>query len=557
MDNFKRSLYAARARGTFEKAKLKATYEGDFQPPKEKHVQTIIWTLQGQNPKTTPEVAFESLMQRLLSKNWATVLKTLIIVHRGIGQIGPGYSKRLGEVTAPLDKFHDPSERGNSHNPLIQAYWAYIQSQAASFAQKSSAFLVPQANRAEFFARLAPDELMEQAASLNDSFKKLVAIGPVADQAQKNCGFKVTANTVEVVLKEGVKLYETMEMVIEVLIDKFTDLENEAEAAKLYKEFDQSTATLKKFISFASNISPAIEFPAPNFVERPPEVLVSILSYVSEGSPLKMSKEEVEEQRKLLEQFEQEKKKKDELHAAPLIGEEISQGFSQFQPMAAAPQMSSFEAEMTAPQGVPQSQPMAAAPQMPSFEQAMTIPQSVPQSQPMAAAPQMPSFEQVMTAPQSAPQSQPMAAAPQMPSFESAVMSGYNQPQVQQMPPPGMQMPNPAMQQMMQQYMTQMNPMQMAQMNQMQMANQMNNPFMTGPPGMPAPGAFGTQGPQIKCNIDANTYATSHHPSDIFVQQAPLTNVVNQLHQQRSSQQNKPNQANDPFANLAGLSRHN
>jgi hypothetical protein len=45
MDNFKRSMYAARAKGAFEKAKLKATYENDFDPPKEKHVQTILWTL--------------------------------------------------------------------------------------------------------------------------------------------------------------------------------------------------------------------------------------------------------------------------------------------------------------------------------------------------------------------------------------------------------------------------------------------------------------------------------------------------------------------------------
>ena len=554
MDNFKRSLYAARARGTFEKAKLKATYEGDFQPPKEKHVQTILWTLQGQNPKTTPEVAFDSLCQRLLSKNWATVLKTLIIVHRGIGQIGPGYSKRLGEVKAPLDKFHDPSERGNSHNPLICAYWAYIQAVAANFSQKTSPFLVPQANRAEFFARLSTDDLMQHAASLNDAVKKFAAIGPVSDQAQKNCGFRVTVNTVEWVLKDGMKIYEAMDMVMEVLIDKFTELEEEAGvAAKLYKEFDQSTTTLKKFLVFAGDINPAIEVPEPKFIERPAEVLVSIMSYVNESSPLKMSKEEVEEQRKLLEQFEQEKKKKDELHAAPLVGEVIPEQAPQgFQPMGMAPQMTTFEQSMSAPQAAPYSQPIAAPPQMPSFESAMfsSPPQAVPEVQP---------------------------AAPVMPSFESVVMQAYNQPPpvqqmpqtnmqmpnpaLQQMPAPGMQMPNPAMQQIMmqQQYMTQMNPMQMAQMNQMQMPNMMNNPFMTGPPAMPVPGAFATNSPNIRCSLDNSTKATSHHPSDIFVQQAPLTNVVNRMQAQNSSQQSKPNQApaNDLFSDLSGLPRFN
>jgi hypothetical protein len=84
LGNFKRSIYAAKAKGPFEKAKLKATYEGDFDPPKEKHVQTILWTLQGQNMQTTPEAAFGSLTQRLISTHWATVMKALIIVHRGI-----------------------------------------------------------------------------------------------------------------------------------------------------------------------------------------------------------------------------------------------------------------------------------------------------------------------------------------------------------------------------------------------------------------------------------------------------------------------------------------
>ena len=43
--NIGRALYAAKAKGTFAKANLKATYHKDFEPPKEKHVQTIMWTL--------------------------------------------------------------------------------------------------------------------------------------------------------------------------------------------------------------------------------------------------------------------------------------------------------------------------------------------------------------------------------------------------------------------------------------------------------------------------------------------------------------------------------
>lgn len=42
LDNIKRSLYALRAKGTFEKSKMKATYDGETNPPKEKHVQSEL-----------------------------------------------------------------------------------------------------------------------------------------------------------------------------------------------------------------------------------------------------------------------------------------------------------------------------------------------------------------------------------------------------------------------------------------------------------------------------------------------------------------------------------
>ena len=52
MANFKRSIYARKAKTDYEKSLLKATYHKDFDPPKEKHIQKVIWTLQGHNIQT-------------------------------------------------------------------------------------------------------------------------------------------------------------------------------------------------------------------------------------------------------------------------------------------------------------------------------------------------------------------------------------------------------------------------------------------------------------------------------------------------------------------------
>ena len=65
VDNFKRSIYAIRAGSAFEKSLLKATYEGDFDPPKEKHVQTVLWSLQGKSEKHSADQALNLTVQRL------------------------------------------------------------------------------------------------------------------------------------------------------------------------------------------------------------------------------------------------------------------------------------------------------------------------------------------------------------------------------------------------------------------------------------------------------------------------------------------------------------
>ena len=49
MENIKRSYYARKAKTGFEKSLLKGSYDGDSNPPKEKHVQAVHWALQGHN----------------------------------------------------------------------------------------------------------------------------------------------------------------------------------------------------------------------------------------------------------------------------------------------------------------------------------------------------------------------------------------------------------------------------------------------------------------------------------------------------------------------------
>jgi hypothetical protein len=462
MDNLKRSIYALKAKGTFEKSKLKATYEGDMEPPKEKHVQTILWTLQGSNIQTSPEQAFSSLSQRLMGSHWCIVLKAEIILHRGIEQVGPGYSSRLADLNIPMQNFNDPSEKGSAHNKIIQDYFVYIRAKAHNHSRRNSSLLVPPTERSRYFERLEVPDLLRETGYLLTQLGHLVKLGPSFEQAIRNYHAKLSQNAAALVLKDGNPLYRTLTLAMERVLDCFFEMEKPlAELAlEQYKKFETCSRMLAKFFEMATYL-PSQGVTAPTFVQKPREVLASMSSYLNEGgsesaephdatsfaSELRMSKEEIEAQCRALEEFEREKerRKAEEAKHLELISEPV------------------VEARPDKPQTLPQTSP-----------------------QPFQSSPQ--------------PPTQPSQADLIMSSFsQPPIVGAGSQPQADMM---GGGMMNPMM-------MGGMNPYMMAQYMTMSMMGA--NPYMTGMmnPMMTAPVA-----PTIKANIDPNSKPVGHIGSE-------------------------------------------
>ena len=553
MDNFKRSIFAAKAKGAFEKAKMKATYHGDFEPPKEKHVQTLLWTLQGQNMQTTPESAFGSMTQRLIDSHWCSVLKALIVFHRGIDQVGPGYASRVADLNLNLAGFNDPSEKGAAHSRMIQEYYAYVKAKAHNHSRRNSALLAPQSERAKFFSKLDGNELVREIGYLNNQLACLVKIGPTADLALRNYNLKITQNAVGYILKDGAPLYRTLDLGISQLIESFgmIDPESIEVAIDHYKKFEQNANTLKKFFQLGAMLSNAVGISPPKFTTRSREVLQSLSSYAGEVNPelavqlsdVKMSKEELEMQKQMLAQFEEEKKKKDieRKQSEELMGDEIEESKPEPPPVQQMPQ------QAAPPQAMPQQ------------------PQAPPQ--PSAADIVMAAYNQP-TAP---------ASNPGQPDLSAMGMN------------PGQM--NPQQMAMMQQFMTQQammgnpmmtNPMMTNPMmgNPMMTNPMMGNPMMTNPmmgnpmagnpmAGNPMPNPMMGNQPPVRSNIDPNTAPVGQlgnmnqppqQSGGLFGNQPPAaanpgSNPFGDPFSSApaSNQQKSPNQY-DPFGNLPGAS---
>ncbi len=487
-----------KAKSPFEKSLLKATYDGDGDPPKEKHVQTILWTLQGQNMQTPPEAAFGGICQRIMTSRWATALKGEIILYRAIEMVGPGYSTRLAEVNIPMQNFNDPTEKGSAHNRIIQDFFTYIKSKAASYSRRNSPLLIPPADRSKLFDSLDDPELMKEVGFLLSQLQHLVKLGPSCHQAIRNYHLKLTQNATYLILKDATPLYKTVCIAIDKMIDRFFQMERRLGelAIEHYKRFETCTRMLSQFFEMASYL-PYSGLTPPTFVQRPKEVLASMSSHLQiyEGQEpqtredlpyeLQMSKEELELQRRMLEDYEKEHRKKlEDFKTQELLSEP-------------AP-----------PKQQPQTQPAQASQAQDPFLDMSSPPQTAHPTQQFQQPAQPSKIDLIMAAFDNP--NPPFSAQPSN-NPNSAMMTGM-------MPMP-MPMMNPMMTGMMNPMMTGMMPMPM--MNPMMTG--MMNPMMTGMMPMPMmnPMMAGMQ-PQAKANIDPNSKPVGQlggNPNQPFGQQ--------------------------------------
>lgn len=352
MDNIKRSLYAIRAKSSFEKSLLKATYDGDFDPPKEKHVQTVLWSLQGKSDKYSPDQALNLTIQRLNTGKWVSILKCLMILHRGIEIVGSNYPQKLSTLNLLLGSFNDPTEKGSAHNKIIQDYYSYIKLKALSFSRIESIMKVEDSEKARVIGKLRNTEVIKELGQLVNQLEALVKLGPSCHQALKNYSLRLTQNCVFLILKDSGSLYKATSLLVDKVVDIFNMLEkSHAEiAVELYQKFETCSRMVEQFFKM-SEILPFSGLTAPVIVSRSKNTLTSMKEYIRDSSGKKpgshedeedlgdsdlgidLSPQELEAQRKLLEQFERDHKKKvEEEKHNNLISEPIPAPSSNTQP---------------------------------------------------------------------------------------------------------------------------------------------------------------------------------------------------------------------------------
>jgi hypothetical protein len=266
-----------------------------------------------------------------------------MIIHRGIEIVGSNYPQKIASLNLLLASFNDPTEKGSAHNKIIQDYYLYIKMKAGSYSRKESIVNIEDSEKARIVGRLRSTEAIKELGQLVNQLEALVKMGPSCHQALKNYHLRLTQNVVFLVLKDSSTLYKCTSLLVDRAIDVFNTLEkNHAEIVlELYQKFETCSRMMEQFFKM-SEILPYSGLTAPMIVSRPKETLSSMKDYIRDRAydapgvksdlaeeedislALGLSHQELEAQRKLLEQFEKEHKKKvDEEKNNPLIMDPI------------------------------------------------------------------------------------------------------------------------------------------------------------------------------------------------------------------------------------------
>ena len=263
------------------------------------------------------------IVQRLNSSKWVSVLKCLLILHRGVDLVGSNYPQKISELNLLLSSFNDQTEKGCAHNKIIQDYYSYIKLKGASFSRAESLLNVDDTEKARAVAKLRNRDIIKELRELLNQLEALVKLGPSLYQALRNYNLRLTQNTVFFVLKDSASLYKATSLLIDKALEIFKTIKKEdAEIIiELYQRFEIASRTLEQFFKMSEGL-PYTGLSTPLILNRPKNTISSMKEYLSsEESSKNMGKSDsvnltpprVNDQKKVEKNVEVELKKKGDM----------------------------------------------------------------------------------------------------------------------------------------------------------------------------------------------------------------------------------------------------
>ncbi|KAL4496040.1 hypothetical protein ABPG72_015462 [Tetrahymena utriculariae] len=256
-----RGCFSLNAETTFEKARLQATYSGDYEPPAESDIQQILQTLAGNDPETRPDVAFQliqSKMQYSESKNqWNYLVKNLIILDRCVED--RSFVNDIATIhILHVENFKDPDPRNSiiKIDGFIRKYFQYIKMKSKLYAKKNSSFNVNKREKRQYFLSIPTDKIFFEMAESLTLFQFMIDLVRTNTDPLKRVSkrgyleYKLNQYVFHLMLYTMLNLYTTMFIVISVLLERLTEqtLDEANKTKDVYMKFLKCNEQFSQFV---------------------------------------------------------------------------------------------------------------------------------------------------------------------------------------------------------------------------------------------------------------------------------------------------------------------
>ncbi|CAD8080647.1 unnamed protein product [Paramecium primaurelia] len=252
--NLVRNIVQFGGTSTFEKARLSATYKGDYYYPNESDIEAIMLTLSGKDPETRPQVGFTTILAKLEQSQskiyWNYIIKNLIILDRCIEYrffVSDIADMNVNYVENYVER--DQKYKSLSMDSFIRKYYLYLKKKAALYSIKKSSFNTPKEEKKNYFKQQSAENIFEEFNKGQQLFDQILDIS-IHD---KNGLLKYRLNqyVYQLLLFTMLNLYYNSYILIVILIERLLKMPiNEVKQFKdIYNHFLKNNEVLVNFIN--------------------------------------------------------------------------------------------------------------------------------------------------------------------------------------------------------------------------------------------------------------------------------------------------------------------
>jgi len=244
-----RSVVSVGATTNFEKARLQITYKGDFEPPNEKDLTSVLKTLAGEDKETKPNIAFNVIIAKLQSSDsrgyWNYLVKNLVILDRMLDD--KRFVHDVSELELDYVENFKDSKTKMRIDELVREYYRFVKAKARLYADPKCSLNVAKTAKKDFFLKLSTKKILEDSKIL-DCFID-IAFNVTKTGIDGHLKYPLNQYVFLLILYTLLSVYSTQYMAMIIIIDRYfdTDITTAKECLDAYRRFLRNTEGIVRF----------------------------------------------------------------------------------------------------------------------------------------------------------------------------------------------------------------------------------------------------------------------------------------------------------------------